>query len=87
MFTFGPYLNTMRVNLEAFVHIFAEELSIRESAISPHSLFRELPFWCSLNALLIISRINEEFGVLISSSDLANCQMILDIYNLINQRK
>ena len=77
----------MKLNLESFIHLFAEELSLREAEISPSTYFREIPIWGSLNALLLISRINEEFGVLISSSDLANCLIIRDIYNLINEKE
>jgi len=39
--------------------------------------------WSSLHALLFIARINEEEGVMLSSSDLAGCKHLEDIYQLI----
>ena len=45
--------------------------------------FRNMEAWSSLHALLFIARINEEEGVMLSSSDLAGCKHLEDIYQLI----
>jgi acyl carrier protein len=76
----------MKVNLETFLLLFEEELILQNSSIAPTAKFRDLPAWSSLNALLLISRINTDFGVLLSSSDLANCHLVEDIYNCINDQ-
>jgi acyl carrier protein len=77
----------MKINLETFLHLFEEELAVPKSSISADVLFRDLETWSSLNALLLISRINTDFGVLLSSSDLATCQAVRDIFNCINEQQ
>jgi acyl carrier protein len=48
--------------------------------------FRSIRTWSSLNALVYISRINEETDVLISASDLAACQTLEEIHQLLKSR-
>ena len=47
--------------------------------------FRELDNWSSLNALILISRINEETGVIISASDLSNLITVGELFTFINK--
>ena len=66
-----------------FTQLAAEELLTDFNALKPETQFRTLPNWSSLNALLLISKINEKTGVFISSSDLSELNSIKDIYTLI----
>ena len=77
----------MKVNFEDFLQLFSEELSQNRSSILSSSVFRDLSTWGSLNALLLISRINEEYDVFFTSSDLSSCQTIYDIYTIVIQQK
>lgn len=69
-----------------FLKFVAEELQFRETELTLLSEFRKIPVWSSLNALLFISRVNEETGILISSADLAACLTLGDIHNLVKIR-
>ena len=70
-----------------FVKFTAIELMVSIEKISIDTAFRKISTWSSLNALVYISRINEETGVLISTSDLMNAETIQDIYQLVLKRK
>ncbi len=71
---------------ENFLRFTATELMASLEKISFETEFRQIPTWSSLNALIYISRINEETGVLISTTDLVRSKTIEDIYQLITQR-
>lgn len=64
----------------------ATELMVPLEKISLETEFRQISTWSSLNALIYISRINEETGVLISTGDLVISRTIDDIYQLIRKR-
>lgn len=71
---------------ENFLRFTATELMIPLEKISFETEFRQIPTWSSLNALIYISRINEETNVLISTSDLVKSKTIEDIYQMITNR-
>jgi acyl carrier protein len=73
--------------IETFLDFTSSELSISKKSISLETCFRDIPSWSSLNALIYISRINEETNVLITSGDLSELNSLQDIYGLINERK
>jgi acyl carrier protein len=77
----------MKLNFDTFIQLFSEEISLDVSSLSPSDKFRNLSTWGSLNALLLISRVNEEYDVFITSSDLSNCQTIEDIFNAVKSRQ
>lgn len=71
---------------DIFLQFTATELMIPIEKISFETKFRQIPTWSSLNALIYISRINEETNVLISANDLVKSETIEDIYQLILKR-
>lgn len=70
-----------------FLQIIAEELEIDSEELNLETEFRSIPNWSSLNALLVVSRINDETDVLISTSDLANCKTLKDIFQRVKDSK
>ena len=71
---------------DAFLRFTAAELQEPAENLHAETEFRGLGTWSSLNALLFISRVNEETNILISAADLADCKTIGDIHRLILQR-
>lgn len=69
--------------IQDFILIICEELAISTSNISSESKFRELENWSSLNALIILSRIHEISGVLITPAQLAQVNTIQGFYDYI----
>ena len=80
----SPTMNK-RMDQQKLMEIISEELLLPTASFSMHALFRELPNWSSLNALVILSRIFEESDVLISSSELMQCKTIDDIYQKVKE--
>lgn len=74
-------------NKKEFLQFTATELMISVDSLSMGTEFRKIPTWSSLNALIYVSRINEESGVLISANDLVSSKTLEDIYRLILERK
>ncbi len=70
-------------NKDAFLAFTSAELLIPVDEILLAATFRTATNWSSLNALIYISRINEETEVLITSSELAELNTFEDIYQLI----
>ncbi len=66
-----------------FLATCASELMITTETLDSNTLFREIPTWTSLNALLLISKLNELTGVFISSSDLADMRTLGELYTLV----
>jgi acyl carrier protein len=66
-----------------FYQFVAKELGESLSEITGEKQFRSLNTWSSLNALYLITRISEDEGIFISSSELAKCSNFKDIHNLI----
>ncbi|MCF8253144.1 MAG: acyl carrier protein [Bacteroidia bacterium] len=76
--------NSQKVSFSGFQALIASELMVLEAnKISAQTQFRLLPNWSSLNALLLISKVNEIYGVFISSADLASLTTLEDLYELI----
>lgn len=74
------------ISLDQFLQLTATELTVVQDSISLETPFRHIPTWNSLNALLYISKINEETGIFITSGDLSELHSLADIFNLINLR-
>ena len=66
-----------------FLTIVADELMIAPEAIGLDSEFRTIPTWTSLNSLLVVSRLHEETGYMISANDLANLITLGELFDLI----
>lgn len=69
-----------------FLRFTATELQVPVEGLTAQTEFRGISTWSSLNALLFISRVNEETNVLISAADLAGCKTVGDIHRLITSR-
>ena len=74
------------MNFERFKEIISEEFNLPVMDVDGEIEFRNMETWSSLHALLFIARINEEEGVMLSSSDLAGCKILKDIHELIHSQ-
>jgi acyl carrier protein len=79
-------MKSIITNTDYFLAFTAQELLVPKQKVTLDVKFRELENWNSLNALIYISRINEETGVIISSTDLSNLKTIEDVYSLVVQK-
>ncbi|MCL4100568.1 acyl carrier protein [Fibrobacter sp. HC4] len=76
------------MNINEFVALFAEQFSDpTETNFAPETKFHELSGWTSMTALLVITVIEENFSVLLSSDEFRNVQTIQELYDLIQEKK
>lgn len=74
------------VLLADFMLFLEDELMLNRGEVQPDIHFKSLRTWSSLNALIVISRINDETGIFISASDLANCLTVSDLHQLVQNK-
>ena len=65
------------------INIIEEE--VQQASLTLDQRFRELPNWSSLTALIVMSRIREQFGVTVHTTDLAQMHTIQDIIDFIEK--
>ncbi|MDZ4667753.1 MAG: acyl carrier protein [bacterium] len=73
-------------SFDEFLLLVSSELLLADNKVSTNTVFRKLLGWSSLNALLLISKLNELFGIFISSADLAEITTLGEFYDLISKR-
>lgn len=60
---------------QVFEHASSESLT-------PETLFRELPGWTSLQSLVVVISLDEEYGVSITAEELKRARTLGDLYQL-----
>lgn len=76
------------MDMDTFIEQVSEQFDDLEGVeITPDSVFRDLPSWCSLVALSIISMIDEEYGVQLKGDDIRTSKTIRDIFDKVVARK
>ncbi len=63
-----------------FMLLISQELMICPTKLNLDTELRSIETWSSLNALILISRINEETDLTMSSSDLSQLITVKDLY-------
>ena len=75
------------MNIADFLEKFADDLGCGRDEISAETRFRELPGWTSLQALMTLSMVEEEFDVLLKSDDFKKSETLGDLFALVPPRK
>lgn len=70
-----------------FIDLFADILEITDRNLDLSDNFRAYPEWDSLASLSVVAMIDEEFGVVIPSSDFNKLLTISDLIEEIKRRK
>ena len=67
---------------------FSEAINLPEAtAISPETKLKDLPTWDSLAILTTISMLDEEYGVMMSGSEIQSCQTVADLHGKVMASK
>lgn len=75
------------MNSDLYFTMLADELMTNKSLLTDNTELRKIPTWSSLNALLLVARINQDFGVMISAVELANLVTVRDLFELIGSKR
>jgi acyl carrier protein len=73
-------MDTIEISLPTFLTFVENELGFDKNEISSNQHFRESRLWSSINALFLMTRMAEEWGFILSASELASCSTFEDIY-------
>jgi acyl carrier protein len=75
------------VGFDEFLNVFREQFAPEvQPLIHARSAFRQLEGWSSLQALIIVTAMDEAFQVLVTEEDLRLAVTIEDLYNRLKQR-
>lgn len=75
------------MEMNDFLKKFAEQLDeVSFEDLTPQTEFRKLDEWTSLTALIVITMIDEEYGITITGDDMVKSVTIADLYNIISSR-
>lgn len=75
-------------DLETFISLVINTLDdIDPSKLTADTKFRELPEWSSLNALLMISMVNEEYKITLTGEEFASAETLTNVLEIINSKR
>ena len=80
-------LKNVRRAVDEFVKNAEQFDDLGGAVITAESEFRDLPSWCSLVALSIMSMIDDEYGVRLRGDDIRASKTIRDIYNKVAEKQ
>ncbi len=75
------------MELNDFIRNFAEQFDDTDpEAFNAETSLEDLEEWSSLNALSVISMVDDEYDVTLKGDDIRNSKTIEDLYNLIKSK-
>lgn len=75
------------MTLEDLISYFITEFpGVPREDIKSGTIFRNIPGWSSMMALIITSGIDERYGVILTPDDLRSSQTISDLYERIRYK-
>lgn len=75
------------IELNEFVKLFADQFDDTDpSEITAETYFRELEEWSSLTGLAVINIVSKKFDVKITPEEFKKCEMVEDVYNLVQSK-
>lgn len=77
----------MELTSESFIKLMADQFKSESEKIDLDIEFRSLYDWSSLQALIVITAIDDEFGVTIEDSELRQANSFRDLFHLIEAKR
>ena len=75
------------MDMNEFIAHFAEQFENTDASVfTAETRFRELEEWCSLIALLVISMVDDEYGVVLPPEEMRKTQTIQELYDLVQSK-
>lgn len=60
---------------------------VEKGSLNPETTFREMDWWSSMHALIIIALVDVEYNVQVSGNDLKSILTVRDLYDIILQKQ
>lgn len=75
------------MNIEDFISKIEDEFEdIEHGTLKPESKFRTVVEWNSVNALIFIALVSNEYDVVINGNDIEKSQTISDLFEIVKKR-
>jgi acyl carrier protein len=79
---------TTEIDTDLFIRNIARQFEgLPPESLRMETLFRNVPGWTSLQALVVIISFDEDYGVTISAEELQRAKTIGDLYDLVMQKR
>ena len=70
------------MDIQNFIQNFTEQFDELNAELTPETRFREVEGWTSLVALLVITMIDDEYGVVLPPEEMRKTQTIQELFDL-----
>ncbi len=71
------------MTIQEFIDNVTDQFPSLSEELLPETRFREMPEWSSLEALLIITMVDEEYGIVLPPDEMRKTQTIQELYDLV----
>lgn len=73
------------MNIEEFIQNVTDQFD-EPVELRPETRFRELDAWSSLVALLIITMVDDEYGIVLPPEEMRKTMTILELFDLVQSK-
>ena len=74
------------MDIQKFIENFSEQFDDLNTELKPETRFREVEGWTSLVALLVITMVDEEYGIVLPPEEMRKTQTIQELFDLVNSK-
>lgn len=74
------------MDIKEFIEHFAEQFDELNSELTPETNFRQLDEWSSLVALLVITMVDEEYGIVLPPEEMRKTNTIQELFDLVQSK-
>ncbi len=76
------------MDIKEFVRNFELQFDdVEEGTLTPETIFRDIPEWSSLTALLLISMVDSEYDITLTGDNIRNSTSIQDLFDIVASKK
>lgn len=72
--------------MEKFIELVGEQFDMLNETLTPATFFREVEGWTSLTALMVISAVDEEYGVVLPPDEMRKTNTIQELFDLVQSK-
>lgn len=74
------------MDIKEFIEHFAEQFDELNSELTPETNFRQLDEWSSLVALLVITMVDEEYGIVLPPEEMRKTNTVQELFDLVQSK-
>ncbi len=71
------------MDIQNFIENLSDQFEMLSVVLTPETRFRELDEWSSLEALLVITMVDDVYGVVLPPDEMRQTQTIRELYDLV----